>query len=85
MAGTNQAVDQGAHALEIDRLQAIIKQQRIFLEMHDALSDKLIAALRDAESLIDALALACCDRVDSTQDPRRAAVKAALAAAGAGC
>jgi hypothetical protein len=43
--------------------------------------EQLVAALRDAESLIDTLALACIDRVDSVNDPRRATITAALSAA----
>jgi hypothetical protein len=42
--------------------------------------EQMVAALRDAESLIDTLALACIDRVDSVNDPRRATITAALSA-----
>jgi hypothetical protein len=43
-----------------------------------AAAGPLMAALRGAESLIDTLTLQCLDRCDVSQDPRLAAIRAAL-------
>lgn len=53
------------------------------IEMHErirAAAPDLLDALRQAESLIDTLALACLDRVDSVNDRRRAAITSVLSA-----
>jgi hypothetical protein len=56
------------------------KQHRMLIKAADVMleAEVLLDALRGAESLIDTLALACLDRVDSINDPRRAAITAVL-------